>query len=151
MKHLYTFIMAILLSSFSHASQKDYKLNITNDGVIIHDQKDWHFVVESDDYDIYIEKGMLGAKQEIVRFHAFVPYHTPEKMFGSSVPVKALYVYGSLHCGKQQLMLLIDTYVDEINKIIFRNSYEVNTNIVSLNVPNTTRFDILNLVCKESI
>jgi len=151
MKHLYTFIMAILLSSFSHASQKDYKLNITNDGVIIHDQKDWHFVVESDDYDIYIEKGMLGAKQEIVRFHAFVPYHTPEKMFGSSVPVKALYVYGSLHCGKQQLMLLIDIYVDEINKIIFRNSYEVNTNIVSLNVPNTTRFDILNLVCKESI
>jgi hypothetical protein len=56
-----------------------------------------------------------------------------------------------LHCGRQQLMLLMDMYVDKNNKIVFRNAYEANTNIVSLNVPNTTRFDILNLVCKESI
>lgn len=151
MKHLFTFIMAILLTSFSHASQKDFTLNITNNDVIIHNQKDWHFVVKSDDYDIYIEKGMLGAKQEIVRFHAFVLYHVPEQMYGSTVPINALYVYGSLHCGKQQLMLLMDMYVDKNNKIVFRNAYEVNTHIVSLNVPNTTRFDILNLVCKESI
>lgn len=151
MKHLCSFILAVFLAISSHAAQPEFLLNITADDVIIHNQKDWHFVVESDDYDIYIEKGMLGAKEEIVRFHAFVPYHTPEKMFGSNVPVKALYVYGSLHCGRQQLMLLMDMYVDGTNKIIFRNAYEVNTNIVSLNVPNTTRFDILNLVCKESI
>ena len=151
MKHLFTFIMALLLTSFSYASQKEYKLNITDDDVIIHDQTDWHFVVKSDDYDIYIEKGMLGTKNEVVSFHAFVPYHTPEKMYGTDVPVKALYVYGSLHCDKQKLMLLMDMYVDETNKIIFRNTYEVNTNIVPLNVPHTTRFDILILVCKESI
>jgi len=151
MKHLFTFIIVMLLTSFSHASQKDYKLNITDDGVIIHNQNDWHFVVKSDDYDIYIEKGTLGAKEEVVSFHAFVPYHIPEKMYGTDVPIKALYVYGSLHCGRKQLMLLMDLYVDEADKIIFRNAYEVNTNIVSLNVPNTTRFDILNLVCKESI
>jgi hypothetical protein len=151
MKHLFTFIIAILLTSFSHASQKDYKLNITDVGVIIHNQNDWHFVVKSDDHDIYIEKGTLGAKEEIVNFHAFVPYHIPEKMHGTDVPIKALYVYGSLHCGRKQLMLLMDLYVDETDKIIFRNAYEVNTNIVSLDVPNTTRFDILNLVCKESI
>jgi hypothetical protein len=151
MKHLFTFIMALLLTSFSHASQKEYVLDITDDDVIIHEQKDWHFVVKSDDYDIYIEKGMLGTKQEIVRFHAYVPYHTPEKMYGTNAPIKALYVYGSLHCGRQQLMLLMDLYVDESDKIIFRNVYEVNTHIVSLNVPHTTRFDILNLVCKESI
>ena len=151
MKHLFTFIMAILLTSFSYASQKDFTLNITNNDVIIHNQKDWHFVVESDDYDIYIEKGMLGTKQEIVRFHAFVPYHTPEKMFGSNVPVKALYVYGSLHCGRKQLMLLMDWYVDAKNKIVFRTTYETGSHIVPLNVPNTTRFDIFNLVCKESI
>jgi hypothetical protein len=151
MKHLFTCIILLFLASFSHASQKDYKLNITNDGVIVHDQKDWHFVVKSDGHDIYIEKGMLGAKEEIVRFHAFVPYHNPEQLYGTEEPVTALYVYGSLHCGKKQLMLLMDLYVDEKNKIVFRNAYEVNTNIVSLNIPNTARFDILNLVCKESV
>ena len=151
MKHLFTFIMAILLTSFSHASQKDYVLDITDDDVIVHNQKDWHFVVKSDDYDIYIEKGMLGTKEEIVRFHAFVPYHSPEYIYGATVPINALYVYGSLHCSRQQLMLLMDMYVDKNNKIVFRNAYEVNTHIVSLNVPHTTRFDILNLVCKESI
>jgi hypothetical protein len=151
MKHLFTFIMAILLTSFSYASQRDYTLNITDDEVIIHNENDWHFVVQSDDYDIYIEKGMLSAKDEIVRFHAFVPYHNPEYIYGATVPVNALYVFGSLHCGRQQLMLLMDMYVDANNKIVFRNAYEVNTHIVPLNVPHTTRFDILNLVCKESI
>ncbi len=151
MKHLFTFIMALLLTSFSHASQRDYVLDITDDDVIIHNQKDWHFVVKSDDYDIYIEKGMLGTKEEIVRFHAFVPYHSSEYIYGATVPINALYVYGSLHCGRQQLMLLMDMYVDANNKIVFRNAYEVNTHIVPLNVPHTTRFDILNLVCKESI
>jgi hypothetical protein len=151
MKHLFAFVMAILLTSFSYASQRDYTLNITDDGMIIHNQNDWHFVTKSDDYDIYIEKGMLSAKDEIVRFHAFVPYHSPEYIYGATVPINALYVFGSLHCGRQQLMLLLDMYVDTNNRIVFRNEYEANSHIVPLNVPHTTRFDILNLVCKESI
>jgi hypothetical protein len=94
---------------------------------------------------------MIGAENEIVKFHAFVPYHEPHYMYGVDVPATALYVYGSLHCGRKQLMLLIDWYVDAKNKIVFRTTYETGSHIVSLNVPNTTRFDILNLVCKESI
>ena len=80
-----------------------------------------------------------------------MPYHVPQEFYGVDVPVSALYVFGSLHCGRKQLMMLMDLYVDANNKVVFRNSYEVNSNIVSLNVPHTTRFDILNLVCKESI
>ena len=151
MKYLFSFIMAALLNVSSYAAQSEYLLNITKDDVIIHNQKDWHFVTKSDDYDIYIEKSTIGSKKEIVRFHAFVPYHKPQYMYGVDVPVRALYVYGSLHCGKEKLMLLLDLYVDVTNKIVFRNEYEVNSNIVSLNVPHTTRFEILNLVCKESI
>jgi hypothetical protein len=130
MKHLCSFILAVFLAISSHAAQPEFLLNITADDVIIHNQNDWYFV----------------AKR-----NAFVPYHEPYYMYGVDVPARALYVYGSLHCGKQKLMLLMDLYVDATNKVIFRNSYEVNSHIVSLNVPNTTRFDILNLVCKESI
>ena len=151
MKHLFSFIMAAFLIVSPYAASSEYTLNITDDGVIIHNQNDWYFVTKSDEHDIYIEKSTVGAEDEVVRFHAFVPYHEPQYMYGVNVPVTALYVYGSLHCGKQKLMLLMDMYVDENNKIVFRNSYEVNSNIVNLNVPHTTRFDILNLVCKESI
>jgi hypothetical protein len=151
MKHLCSFILAVFLAISSHAAQPEFLLNITADDVIIHNQNDWYFVAKSDGHDIYIEKSMIGAENEIVKFHAFVPYHEPHYMYGVDVPATALYVYGSLHCGEQKLMLLMDLYVDATNKIIFRNSYEVNSHIVSLNVPNTTRFDILNLVCKESI
>ena len=94
---------------------------------------------------------MVGIKEEIVTFHAFVSYEEPQEFYGMDKPISALYVYGSLHCGKQLLMMLMDLYVDENNKIVFRRAYEPNSFIVSLNVPHTTRFDILNLVCKESI
>jgi len=151
MKYLFSFILAASLTFSSEAAQPEFLLNITNDDVIVHNQNDWHFVTKSDEHDIYIEKSTIGAENEVVKFHAFVPYHEPQYMYGVDVPVTALYVYGSLHCGKQKLMLLMDLYVDETNKVVFRNSYEVNSNIVNLNVPNTTRFDILNLVCKESI
>jgi len=151
MKYLFSFVMAAFLMLSAHAAQSEFLLNITKDDVIIHNQNDWYFVTKSDEHDIYIEKSTVGAEDEVVRFHAFVPYHEPQYMYGVDVPVTALYVYGSLHCGKQKLMLLMDMYVDENNKIVFRNSYEVNSNIVNLNVPHTTRFDILNLVCKESI
>lgn len=151
MKYLFSFIMAAFLMLSSHAAQSEFLLNITKEDVIVHNQNDWYFVTKSDEHDIYIEKSTVGAEDEVVRFHAFVPYHEPQHMYGVDVPVTALYVYGSLHCGKQKLMLLMDMYVDANNKIVFRNSYEVNSNIVNLNVPHTTRFDILNLVCKESI
>lgn len=151
MKYLFSFVIAVLMTCSLHAEQSDYKLNFTNDDVIVHNQNDWYFVTQSDGYDIYIEKSTVGAKQEIVSFHAYVPYHVPQEFYGIDVPVSALYVFGSLHCGRKQLMMLMDLYVDANNKVVFRNSYEVNSNIVSLNVPHTTRFDILNLVCKESI
>ena len=151
MKYLLSFIMAAFLTASANAASSDYRLNITKDDVIIHNQNDWHFVTKSDGHDIYIEKTIVGAKEEVVSFHAYVPYHDPERMYGVEEPIKALYVYGSLHCGKKQLMLLLDMYVDDKNKIVFRNQYEVNSHIVSLNIPNTVRFDILNLVCKESI
>ncbi len=143
--------MAAFLTVSANAASSDYRLNITKDDVIIHNQNDWHFVTKSDGYDIYIEKTTVGAKEKIVTFHAYVPYHNSEIMYGVEKPIKALYVYGSLHCDKKQLMLLLDMYVDDNNKIVFRNQYEVNSHIVPLNVPNTIRFDIFNLVCKESI
>lgn len=151
MKYLCSFILAVLLAATSFAAQSEYSLNITKDGTIIHDQKDWHFVTKSDGHDIYIEKGMLGSKAEIVKFHAYIPYHKPLEIYEANVVANVLYVYGSLHCGKQKLMLLEDLYVDVNNKIVFNNSYGVNSHIVDLNIPGTTRFDILNLVCKESI
>jgi hypothetical protein len=151
MKHLCSFILAVFLAISSHAAQPEFLLNITADDVIIHNQNDWYFVTQSDGHDIYIEKSAVGSKEEVVRFHAFVPYHEPYYMYGVDVPATALYVYGSLHCGRKQLMLLMDWYVDAKNKIVFRTTYETGSHIVSLNVPNTTRFDILNLVCKESI
>jgi len=151
MKYLFSFIMAVFLTVSASAASLDYRLNITKDDVIIHNQNDWHFVTKTDGHDIYIEKNIVGAKEEIVTFHAYVPYHNPEQIHGVDESVKALYVYGSLHCGKKQLMLLLDMYVDDKNKIVFRNHYEVNSHVVSLNVPNTVRFEILNLICKESI
>ena len=151
MKYLFSFILTAFLTLSVHAGQADYQLNITKDDVIIHNQKDWHFVTKTDDYDIYIERGMIGVKEEIVVFHAFVLYHNPQEFYGIDAPINALYVYGSLHCGRQQLMMLMDLYVDANNKIAFRRPHEPNSFIVNLNVPNTTRFDILNLVCKESI
>ena len=151
MKYLFSFIMAALLNVSSYAAQSEYLLNITKDDVIIHNQNDWHFVTKSDKHDIYIERGMVGTKQEIVTFHAFVSYEEPQDFYGIDKPISALYVYGSLHCGRQQLMMLMDLYVDANNKIASRRPYEPNSFIVSLNVPHTTRFDILNLVCKESI
>jgi len=151
MKYLFSFIFSAFLTLSVHAEQKDYQLNITKDDVIIHNQKDWHYVTKSDGYDIYIERSMVGTKQEIVTFHAFVSYEEPQDFYGIDKPISALYVYGSLHCGRQLLMMLMDLYVDANNKIVFRRPYEPNSFIVNLNVPSTTRFDILNLVCKESI
>ena len=151
MKYLFSFIMAAFLSSTVYAEQKNYQLNITKDDVIVHNKNEWQHVTKSDGYDIYIERGMVGIKEEIVTFHAFVSYEEPQEFYGMDKPISALYVYGSLHCGKQLLMMLMDLYVDENNKIVFRRAYEPNSFIVNLNVPHTTRFDILNLVCKESI
>ena len=151
MKYLCSFIIAAFLAFPVYAAQSEFLLNITADDVIIHNQNDWHFVTKSDGHDIYIEKSTVGSKEEVVRFHAFVPYHEPYYMYGVDVPATALYVYGSLHCGRKQLMLLMDWYVDAKNKIVFRTTYETGSHIVPLNVPNTTRFDIFNLVCKESI
>ena len=151
MKYLFSFIMAAFLTVSVHAEQTEYLLNITEEDTIVHNQNDWHFVTKSDGYDIYIEKSTVGSHEEIVRFHAYVPYHAPLEFYGADVPVTALYVYGSVHCGRQQMMILMDLYVDEKSKIVFRTTYEPGAHVVPLNVPHTPRFDILNLVCKESI
>ena len=151
MKYLFSFIFTAFVTLSVHAGQANYQLNITKDDVIVHNKNEWQHVTKSDGYDIYIERGMVGIKEEIVTFHAFVSYEEPQEFYGMDKPISALYVYGSLHCGKQLLMMLMDLYVDENNKIVFRRAYEPNSFIVSLNVPHTTRFDILNLVCKESI
>ena len=151
MKYLFSFVMAALLTFSAQAEQSQYQLNIIDGDTVVHNQDDWYFVVKSEEHDIYIEKSTVGSHKEVVRFHAFVPYHTPQEFYGADVPVNALYVYGSLHCERKQLMMLMDLYVDDKGKIVFRTTYEPGSNIVSLNVPHTTRFDILNLVCKESV
>jgi len=151
MKHLFYFVMVVLLSFSVQAAPTEYSFNITEEDTIIHNQDDWHFVTTFNGYDVYVEKNTVGSHEEIVRLHTYVSYHVPLKFYDTDVPVTALYVYGLIHCGRQQMMILMDFYVDKKNKIIFRTTYEPGAHVVFLNVPNTPRFDILNLVCKESI
>jgi hypothetical protein len=139
--------MALFFTA-ANADQKDYRLNITKDDVVIHNQKDWHYVASSSILDLYLEKGMIDTKQEIVEYHSFIEYKNPQN-FDFSEPIKSIYSYGSVHCGRRQLMLLADLFTNAEGKVVRRDLHP-KTNIYDLG-SNPLLIEIYFSVCKESV
>ena len=150
MKYLFSFVIAAMLTVSSHAAQKEFRLSI-QDNVVIHNKSDWERAYQSNEYDIYIEKGMIGTKKEIVEFHAHVLFKEHQKFDDANDPTKGVYVFGSLHCGRGQLMILAELFVDVNNRIVSRLVYPKNENIIDMIIPNNPRLEVYNVVCKESI
>ncbi len=156
MKYLFSLILVMFMTTAIASKPPEYKLDIvpipnTDDELIVHNPQDWEFVDKSADYKVYVEKGMLGYKNEMFEFHAVTEYDVPAPMSFTDIPIKRIYSYGVLNCKEANLYLLIDLYVDVHNKIIMRQYHEFGSYVSNMNNPNTIRYNVYNLLCKESV
>ncbi len=156
MKYLFSLILVMFMATAHATKPPEYKLEIvpipnTEEELIVHNPKDWEFVDKSSDYKVYVEKGMLGYKNESFEFHAVTEYNVASPMSFTDIPIKRIYTYGVLSCKEANLYLLIDLYVDVNNKIILRQYHEFGSYVSNMSVPNTLRNNVYNFICKESV
>lgn len=154
MKYLFSFVMAVLISLPSFASD-GYRLPFVElqNGVtkIPFVESEWTLGSEASDWLLYIEKGMLKKHQNMYEFHAATVYKKPFYSDGLKTDVSKIYTYGVLNCKDANLYILFEWYVDPDESLIFRGSYEFGAYTVEMLTPNSARNDVYNQICKESV
>lgn len=134
----------------AHAKAPEFTLQF-NGEQIIHNQSDWQYAAKASDFRVYVEKGMIGRKNESIEFHAYLEFNNPSNLQYIDGKIKRIYTYGVISCTEAQLYVLMDLYTDETNVVTFRNINEFGTYVSDMSVPNTIRNEIYNLICKDSV
>ena len=150
MKYLFSIFLALCLATAHAEKQKGFTLQINGDQ-LIHNQADWQYATETSSYTLFVEKGMIGHKDETVEFHSYMEYKKPYKYDAIEQKIKRIYNYGILNCSQAKLYLLVDLYTDEQDIIRYRAGFDFGQYVSDLDEPNTARNDVYNLICKELI
>lgn len=153
MKHLFPFVMVILFSL--PVNSAEYRLPFVElQGKVIKIpfvEREWTLGAERDEWNLYIENGMLNKRKEIHEFHAVTIYKTPYFSDGLKNMISKIYTYGVLNCKQSALNIFYEWYVDPDETVIFESSYEFGAYTVEMTTPNSARNEIYNQICKESI
>ena len=154
MKYLFSFIIAVLLSFPSFASD-GYRLPFVElqNGVtkIPFVESEWTLGTERSDWLLYIERGMLKERKSMVEFHAVTVYKKPYFSDVLKSDVSKIYTYGVLDCKQSTLHILYEWYVNPDETMIFTSSHEFGAYAVDMAASGTARNEIYNQICKESI
>ena len=150
MRVLFSFILAMFMATAHATPPPDFHLQF-NGEQIVHRQSDWQYATRTDTFKVYVEKGMIGYKNETFEFHSYVEYVPPKQFDYIDGKTKRIYTFGVLSCSEGKLYLLLDLYTDENNIVHFRNENDMGTFVSDMNAPNTVRNDVYNLICKDSI
>lgn len=153
MKHLFSFVMAVLFSLSSQAAEYRLPFVEIQGGVtkIPFVEREWTLGSEREDWLLYIENGMLNKYKETYEFHAVTAYKTPYYSDGLKSMVSKIYTYGILNCKQSVLNIFYEWYVDSEETLIFKSSYDFGAYTVEMSTPNSARNEIYNQICKETI
>ena len=153
MKHLFSFVMAILISLPSYSAEYRLPFVELQNGVtkIPFVENEWTLGTERADWFLYLEKGMLKEIKAMQEFHAVTVYKKPYFSDGVKSDVSKIYTYGVLDCRQATLHILYEWYVDPDETMVFMSSYEFGAYAVEMLTPDTARNDVYNRICKESI
>ena len=148
-------LIAILLLGLSPlllASDFGQHLLIENN-FVIHPITEYEKTHTNDVYHFYIRNDIkqVGPKQFLV--HTMVEYILEDgiKYAELGYSIKRIYNYGMLDCDLKAFSLTSDVYVDEKNKIVYSESYELGEFVAELTTPNTARNSVYKKVCFNSV
>ena len=153
MKYLFSFVMAVLISLPSYSAEYRLPFVESQDGFtkIPFIENEWILGAGRDEWDLYIEKGMLDRHKEIYDFHAVTAYKTPYYSEGLKNKISKIYTYGVLNCKQANLYILYEWYTDVDETVIYTSSFEFGAYTVEMVTPDTARNEIYNQICKETI
>ena len=153
MKHLFSFVMAVLFSLSAHSAPYRLPFVESQGGFtkIPFVEKEWILGAGRDDWDLYVEKGMFDQHKDMHEFHAVTAYKTPYQSDGLRAKVSKIYTYGVLNCNRGVLDILYEWYVDIDENIIYTSSHEFGSYTVEMLTPDTARNEVYTQICKEMI
>jgi len=154
MKHL--LIALALLVSASVFAENNFDIDVIKDkdgnAVIIYNVDDWKLITKTANYDVYVPRELLKEKDKnILTFQGMTIFHKEQKYSYITGDVKKIYSYGILNCDTAKLYLMGDFFASSKEVVLFYQTHDWGTYITDMDVPNTSRNDVYNAVCKESI
>ena len=154
MKQLLIAVALFVSASVFAANNFDIDVIRDKDGnaVIIYNQDDWKLITKTANYDVYVPKQLLGDKGKTVHnFHGMTIFHKEQSYSYITGGVKKIYSYGILNCETAKLYLMGDFFTSDKDVVRYYQTHDWGTYITDMDVPNTSRNDVYNAVCKDSI
>ena len=154
MKRLFFFVMVLLIAITAIAAEP-YRLPFVEqqNGItkIPFIEKEWILGSDRDEWSLYIEKGMYEEKKAVHEFHGATVYKNPYYSEGLRTTISKIYTYGALDCREGNLHILFEWYASPEEILVHRSTYEFGAYTVELLTPNTTRNEVYNQICKDTI
>lgn len=149
-------LAAVLFVSASVFAENNFDIDVIKDkdgnAVIIYNQDDWKLITKTANYDVYVPKELLREKEKnILTFQGMTIFHKEQTYSYITGGVKKIYSYGILNCNIAKLYLMGDFFVSNKEVVLFYQTHDWGTYITDMDVPNTSRNDVYNAVCKDSI
>ena len=154
MKQLLIAVALFVSASVFAANNFDIDVIRDKDGnaVIIYNHDDWKLITKTANYDVYVPKELLGDKgKNVHNFHGMTIFHKEQSYSYITGGVKKIYSYGILNCEMAKLYLMGDFFTSDKDVVIYYQTHDWGTYITDMDVPNTSRNDVYNAVCKDSI
>lgn len=147
-------LLVLLFSILSASNAFSYTLDITDknngDRVVNHNPVDWIKAGSTDTYSVFVERGIIGIKKSLVEFHSVTEFHEPAEYKGFPYKIKRIYTYGALSCSSDNLMILVDLYVDSESIIRYTQAYQKGTYVVDM-TDTKIKQNISGAVCGDSV
>lgn len=149
-------IALALFVSASVFAENNFDIDVIKDkdgnAIIIYNQDDWQLITKTAHYDVYVPKELLREKDKnILTFQGMTIFHKEQNYSYIKGDVKKIYSYGILNCDIAKLYLMGDFFVSNKEVVLFYQTHDWGTYITDMDVPNTSRNDVYNAVCKDSI
>jgi hypothetical protein len=149
-------IAIALFVSTSVFAKNNFDIDIIKDKdgnhSIIYNTDDWKLITKTANYDVYVPTELLRDKGKTVHtFHGMTVFHKEQTYSYIPGGVKKMYSYGILNCDTAELYLMGDFYASSKEVVLFHQTHDWGTYITNMNVPNTSRNEVYNAVCKDSI
>lgn len=145
-----------LFVSASVFAENNFDIDVIKDkdgnAVIIYNQDDWKLITKTANYDVYVPKELLRqSEKNVLTFQGMTTFNKPQTYAYITGEVKKIYSYGILNCDTATLYLMGDFFVNSKEVVLYYQTHDWGTYITDMAVPNTSRNDVYNAVCKDSI
>jgi hypothetical protein len=150
------FLAVALFVSASVFAENNFDIDVIRDkdgnAVIIYNSDDWKLITKTANYDVYVPKELLRDKNKtILNFQGMTIFHKEQTYSYIEGGVKKIYSYGILNCEAAKLYLMGDFFTSSKEVVVYYQTHDWGTYITNMDVPNTSRNEVYNAVCKDSI